>query len=82
MKSNTSPAIQTTKWGQQRAKDGHPDALHSSTTSKSATKTTSAAAPASYEYRFPAFFDAIKAKYPNIKIIATAHLKAARARFV
>jgi alpha-N-arabinofuranosidase len=59
----------TTKWGAQRAKDGHPapfvlnyveignedlfDRSHS------------------YDGRFTQFFDAIKAKYPNLQLIAT-----------
>jgi len=63
----------TTKWGAQRAKDGHPapftlnyveignedefDRSHS------------------YDGRFAQFFDAIKAKYPKLQIIATAGVK-------
>jgi len=63
----------TTKWGAQRAKDGHPapfllnyveignedffDRSHS------------------YDGRFAQFFDAIKAKYPNLQVIATTPVK-------
>jgi len=59
-----------TKWGAQRARDGHPqpyklrfvevgneDWLNMGT--------------ASYDARFTMFYDAIKAKYPDIKIIST-----------
>jgi alpha-L-arabinofuranosidase len=64
----------STKWGAQRAKDGHPkpfalsyveignedwlDGLHT------------------YDNRFTPFYDAIRAKYPKLKIIATAPTKA------
>jgi alpha-N-arabinofuranosidase len=63
----------TTKWGAQRAKDGHPkpfplryveignedffDRSHS------------------YDSRFAQFYDAIKAKYPDLQIIATMKVK-------
>ena len=63
----------TTKWGAQRARDGHPapfvlnyveignedffDRSHS------------------YDGRFAQFFDAIKAKYPNLQVIATTPVK-------
>jgi len=61
---------QTTTWGNRRAKDGHPkpfplryveigneDWLNNGT--------------ASYDSRFTMFYDAIKAKYPSLKIIST-----------
>ncbi|MGD0253039.1 MAG: alpha-L-arabinofuranosidase C-terminal domain-containing protein [Verrucomicrobiota bacterium] len=63
----------STKWGAQRARDGHPapfllnyveignedffDRSHS------------------YDGRFAQFFDAIKAKYPNLQVIATTPVK-------
>ncbi len=63
----------TTKWGAQRAKDGHPapfvlnyveigneDAFDRSR---------------SYDGRFAQFFDAIKAKYPDLQVIATTPVK-------
>jgi alpha-N-arabinofuranosidase len=60
----------TTEWGARRAKDGHPapfklryvevgneDWLNNGT--------------ATYDERFTMFYDAIKAKYPNIKVISS-----------
>lgn len=59
----------TTKWGAQRAKDGHPapfplryvEVGNEDFFDKSG----------SYDARFAQFFDAIKAKYPNLKVIST-----------
>lgn len=59
----------TTKWGAQRAKDGHPEPFklryveigNEDWFDKSG----------SYDARFAQFYDAIKANYPNLKIIST-----------
>ncbi|MES2463450.1 MAG: alpha-L-arabinofuranosidase C-terminal domain-containing protein, partial [Armatimonadota bacterium] len=59
----------TTKWGAQRAKDGHPAPFklryveigNEDFFDKSG----------SYDGRFAQFYDAIKAKYPNLKVISS-----------
>lgn len=61
-----------TKWGAQRIKDGHPapftlnyiEVGNEDWFDKSG----------SYEWRFKKFYDAIKTKYPQLKIIATANV--------
>jgi alpha-N-arabinofuranosidase len=59
----------TTKWGAQRVKDGYPNPfpLHSVEIGNEDFFDRSG----SYEWRFAQFYDAIKAKYPNLKIIST-----------
>jgi alpha-N-arabinofuranosidase len=59
----------STKWGAQRAKDGHPAAfkLHYVEIGNEDFFDTSG----SYDARFAQYFDAIKAKYPALKIIST-----------
>jgi len=58
----------TTKWGVQRAKDGHPAPfpLHYVEVGNEDYNRAS-----QYEGRFAQFFNAIKAKYPNLQVIAT-----------
>ena len=58
----------TTKWGAQRAKDGHPAPfpLHYVEVGNEDYNRSS-----QYEGRFAQFFKAIKAKYPNLQVIAT-----------
>jgi alpha-L-arabinofuranosidase len=58
-----------TKWGAQRAKDGHPAPfpLHYVEIGNEDYNRSS-----DYNGRFAQFYDAIKAKYPNLKVIATA----------
>ncbi|HEX5322500.1 MAG TPA: alpha-L-arabinofuranosidase C-terminal domain-containing protein, partial [Capsulimonadaceae bacterium] len=58
-----------TPWGAQRAKDGHPKpfTIHYIEVGNEDQFDRSG----SYDGRFTAFYDAIKAKYPNLKIIAT-----------
>jgi len=62
-----------TKWGAQRAKDGHPApfTLHYVEVGNEDSFDKSG----SYDGRFAQFNDAIKAKYPNLKIIATAKVR-------
>ena len=61
----------STKWGAQRAKDGHPAPfpLHYVEVGNEDYNPSS-----QYDSRFTQFYDAIKAKYPNLKVIATAHV--------
>jgi alpha-N-arabinofuranosidase len=62
-----------TKWGAQRAKDGHPapfplryvEVGNEDWFDKSG----------SYDGRFAQFYDAIKAKYPSLQVIATAKVR-------
>jgi alpha-N-arabinofuranosidase len=63
----------TTKWGAQRAKDGHPAPfpLHYVEVGNEDWFDRSG----SYDGRFTQFFNAIKAKYPNLQIIATTKVK-------
>jgi len=59
----------STKWGAQRAKDGHPAPfkLHYVEIGNEDWFDTSG----SYDGRFAQFYDAIKAKYPDLKLIST-----------
>jgi alpha-N-arabinofuranosidase len=64
-----------TKWGAQRIKNGHPEPLplrYVEVGNEDNFDTSG-----SYEGRFTQFYDAIKAKYPHLKIIATipVHLR-------
>jgi alpha-N-arabinofuranosidase len=63
----------TTKWGAQRAKDGHPAPLklHCVEIGNEDFFDRSG----SYDGRFAQFYDAIKAKYPQLQIIATTAVK-------
>jgi alpha-N-arabinofuranosidase len=63
----------TTKWGEQRAKDGHPAPfpLHYIEVGNEDWFDRSG----SYDGRFTQFFNAIKAKYPQLQIIATTKVK-------
>jgi len=63
----------TTKWGAQRAKDGHPAPfpLHYVEVGNEDWFDRSG----SYDGRFTQFYNAIKAKYPQLQVIATANVK-------
>ncbi len=63
----------STKWGAQRAKDGYPQpfALHYVEVGNEDFFDRSG----SYEGRFAQFYDAIKAKYPQLQIISTTPVK-------
>jgi alpha-N-arabinofuranosidase len=63
----------TTRWGAQRAKDGHPAPfpLHYIEVGNEDWFDRSG----SYDGRFAQFFNAIKAKYPQLQVIATADVK-------
>ena len=58
----------TTKWGAQRAKDGHPAPF---TLHYVEIGNEDWFDPAGYDGRFTQFYDAIKAKYPQLKLIST-----------
>jgi alpha-N-arabinofuranosidase len=59
----------TTKWGRQRAKDGHPKPFK--LTYVEVGNEDWFDRSGSYEGRFAQFYDAIKAKYPNLQVIST-----------
>ena len=61
----------STKWGAERAKDGHP-APFSLEYVEVGNEDQFDPKKGGYEARFDQFFDAIRAKYPQLKIIATA----------
>ncbi len=63
----------TTKWGKERAADGHPEpfALHYVEIGNEDWFDRSR----SYNGRFAQFYDAIKAKYPNLQLIATTPVR-------
>jgi len=63
-----------TKWGQQRAKDGHPAPFP-----LRYVEIGNEEGGPPYEQRFAQFFDAIKAKYPQLQLIATDHVKSRKA---
>jgi alpha-N-arabinofuranosidase len=58
-----------TKWGAQRAKDGHPKPFK--LTYVEVGNEDWFDRSGSYEGRFAQFFDAIKAKYPNLQVVST-----------
>ena len=58
-----------TKWGGQRAKDGHPKPFK--LTYVEVGNEDWFDRSGSYEGRFAQFYDAIKAKYPNLQVIST-----------
>jgi alpha-N-arabinofuranosidase len=59
-----------TKWGAERAKDGHPQPFP--LTYVEVGNEDGFDNSGTYNGRFAQFYDAIKAKYPNLKLIATA----------
>jgi alpha-N-arabinofuranosidase len=62
----------TTYWGGLRAANGHPESFNLEYIEISNEDSITEAGIQSYqEYRFPMFFDQIKAKYPNIHVIST-----------
>ena len=63
----------STRWGAQRAKDGHPAPFK--LTYVEVGNEDFFDQSGNYEGRFSQFHDAIKAKYPQLKLIATAPVK-------
>jgi alpha-L-arabinofuranosidase len=62
-----------TKWGAERAKDGHPAAFK--LTYVEIGNEDWFDKSGSYDERYAQFYKAIKAKYPNLQLIATAPIK-------
>jgi alpha-L-arabinofuranosidase len=60
----------TTRWGAERAKDGHPDPFKLSYVEIGNEDNFDGAH--TYDQRFSQFFDAIRAKYPDLQLIASA----------
>ena len=58
-----------TKWGARRTADGHPASFP-----LTYVEISNEDGGPSYNSRFAQFYDAIKAKYPKLKIIATSHV--------
>ena len=63
----------TSKWGAQRIKDGYPNPFPLRYVEIGNEDFFDRSG--SYEWRFAQFFDAIKAKYPQLKIISTTDVK-------
>ncbi len=63
----------STTWGAQRAKDGHPAPFPLEYV-EIGNEDNADRQVGSYETRFAQFFDAIKAKYPQLKLIATTEV--------
>jgi alpha-N-arabinofuranosidase len=61
----------TTKWGAQRASDGHPAPFKLNFV-EIGNEDNLGTGGRTYDLRFTKFYDAIKAKYPNLQIISTA----------
>ncbi len=60
-----------TKWGAQRASDGHPAPFKLNFV-EIGNEDNLGTGGRTYDLRFTKFYDAIKAKYPNLQIISTA----------
>ena len=60
----------STKWGAQRAKDGHPEPFKLTYVEIGNEDNLSNGIP-TYNERFTTFYDAIKAKYPKLQLIST-----------
>ncbi|RXH58715.1 alpha-L-arabinofuranosidase C-terminal domain-containing protein [Granulicella sibirica] len=63
----------STKWGAQRAKDGHPEPFHLSYVEVGNEDWFDKSG--SYDGRYAQYYKAIKAKYPDLQIIATTTVK-------
>ncbi len=63
----------STKWGAERAKDGHPEPFHISYVEIGNEDWFDRSG--SYEGRYAQFYKAIKAKYPELQLIATTPVK-------
>lgn len=64
----------STKWGAQRIADGHPEPFALNFV-EVGNEDFLGGGPKTYDERFARFFDAIRAKYPKLQIIATAPVK-------
>lgn len=70
----------TTKWGAQRAKDGHPKPFKLRYVEIGNEDFFDRSG--SYDARFAQFYDAIKAKYPDLKIISSVGFEQPREKWV
>jgi alpha-N-arabinofuranosidase len=66
----------STRWGAERAKDGHPAPFHLSYVEIGNEDWFDKSG--SYDGRYAQFFKAIKAKYPDLQLIATTPVKSIR----
>ncbi len=66
----------STKWGAKRAADGHPEPFHIHYVEVGNEDEFDRSG--SYDARFTQFYKAIKTKYPEIQVIATAPVKSVR----
>lgn len=64
----------STTWGTRRAKDGHPEPFKLQYV-EVGNEDNLGGGGRTYEERFAAFYDGIKAKYPNLKVISTYRVK-------
>ena len=67
----------TTKWGAQRAKDGHPKPFKMTYVEVGNEDWFDRSGPdrnGTYDGRFAQFYDAIKKKYPHLKVISSCRL--------
>ena len=64
----------STKWGARRAADGHPEPFKIQYV-EIGNEDWFDGPHGNYEERFAQFYDAIKAKYPNLQLIATTRVK-------
>ncbi|MGO9258308.1 MAG: alpha-L-arabinofuranosidase C-terminal domain-containing protein [Bryobacteraceae bacterium] len=64
----------STTWGARRAKDGHPAAFPLTYVEIGNEDNFDRAGGGTYDGRFTQFYDAIKAKYPKLQLIATARV--------
>jgi alpha-N-arabinofuranosidase len=71
----------STKWGAQRAKDGHPAPFRLHYV-EVGNEDQFDRPNGTYDGRFAQFFNAIKAKYPNLQVIATTPVKSVTPDFV
>ena len=61
----------STKWGAERAKDGHPEPFKLTYVEIGNEDNFDRAGGGTYSARFAQFYDAIKKKYPDLQLIAT-----------
>jgi alpha-L-arabinofuranosidase len=64
----------STTWGARRGQDGHPAPFNLSYVEIGNEDNLNRGEP-SYDDRFTMFYDAIKAKYPELQLIATTHVR-------
>lgn len=69
----------STKWGAVRAKNGHPAPFKLQYVEVGNEDNFDRANGGTYEERYKDFYEAIKAKYPNLQIIATTRVRGMKA---